>query len=72
MRREDCQEVAAPHSSCEPGERPFRTPWSEGGAALWMGSWNHAKDTVPLSVSPRNDPVVRGTAIFPSVRNRMH
>ncbi len=31
----------------EAGERPFRTPWSEGGAALWTGSWNHAEDTVP-------------------------
>ena len=41
------QEVAAPHSSDEAGERPFRTPWSEGGAALWTGSWNHAEDTVP-------------------------
>ena len=36
-----------PHSSVEAGERPFRTPWSEGGAALWTGSWNHAEDTVP-------------------------
>ena len=33
--------------SDEAGERPFRTPWSEGGAALWTGSWNHAEDTVP-------------------------
>ena len=35
------------HSSGEAGERPFRTPWSEGDAALWTGSWNHAEDTVP-------------------------
>ena len=35
------------HSSVEAGERPFRTPWSEGGAALRTGSWNHAEDTVP-------------------------
>ena len=47
VRREGCQEVAVPHSSVEAGERPFRTPWSEGGAALWTGSWNHAEDTVP-------------------------
>ena len=47
VRREDCQEVAAPHSSVEAGERAFRTPWSEGGAALWTGSWNHAEDIVP-------------------------
>jgi hypothetical protein len=36
-----------PHSSVEAGERPFRTPWSEGGAALWTGSWNHAEAAVP-------------------------
>jgi hypothetical protein len=36
----------ASHSSGEAGERPFRTPWSEGDAALWTGSWNHAEDTV--------------------------
>jgi hypothetical protein len=46
-RREGSQEVAASHSSGEAGERPFRTPWSEGDAALWRGSWNHAEDTVP-------------------------
>ena len=46
-RREGCQEVAASRSSDEAGERPFRTPWSEGGAALRTGSWNHAEDTVP-------------------------
>jgi hypothetical protein len=47
VRREGRQGVAAPHSSNEAGERPFRTPWSEGGAALWTGSWNHAEDPVP-------------------------
>ena len=41
------QGVAAPHSSVEAGERPSRTPWSEGGAALWTRSWNHAEDTEP-------------------------
>jgi hypothetical protein len=25
----------------------LRTPWSEGGAALWTGSWNHAEGTEP-------------------------
>ncbi len=25
----------------------LRTPWSEGGTALWTGSWNHAEETVP-------------------------
>src|SRR5271169_1226171 len=46
-RREGCQEVAASHSSGEAGERPFRTPGSEGDAALWAGSWKHAEDTEP-------------------------
>ena len=46
-RRDGRQGVAVPHSSVEAGERPFRTPWSEGGAALWTGSWNHAEDTEP-------------------------
>ena len=35
------------------GNGPSRTPWSEGGAALWTGGWNHAEGIVPLSVSPR-------------------
>ena len=46
-RRDGRQGVAAPHSSGEAGERPIRTPWSEGGAALWTGSWNHAEDIAP-------------------------
>ena len=29
------------------GNGASRTPWSEGGAALWAGSWNHAEDVVP-------------------------
>jgi hypothetical protein len=52
-RREGRQGVAAPHSSAEAGERPFRTPWSEGGAALWTGSWNHAEDAVPQKACHR-------------------
>ena len=47
VRREGRQGVAAPHSRVEAGERPFRTPWSEGGAVLWTGSWNHAEDIAP-------------------------
>ena len=47
VRRNGRQGVAVPHSSVEAGERPSRTPWSEGGAALWTGSWNHAEDIVP-------------------------
>jgi hypothetical protein len=46
-RRDGRQGVAASHSSVEAGERPIRTPWSEGGAALWMGSWNHAEAAEP-------------------------
>ena len=48
-----------PHSSVEAGERPSRTPWSEGGAALWAGSWNHAEDTVPdQRVTAKHDSIV--------------
>ena len=47
VRRDGRQGVAVPQSRVEAGERPSRTPWSEGGAALWTGSWNHAEDTVP-------------------------
>jgi hypothetical protein len=55
-RRERSQEVTASHSSGEAGERPFRTPWSEGDAALWTGSWNHAEDTVPHQHVTANRP----------------
>ena len=48
------------------GERPFRTPWSEGGAALWMGSWNHAEDAVPHQrVTAKRPGRVRGQAEAP-------
>ena len=33
--------------SVEARERPSRTPLSEGDAALWTGSWNHAEDAAP-------------------------
>src|SRR4051794_3206204 len=63
-RREGCQEVAASHSSGEAGERPFRTPSSEGDAALWTGSWNHAEDAVPqLRVTAKRPGRVRDSAI---------
>ena len=29
------------------GNGPYRTLWSEGGAALWTRRRNHAEDTVP-------------------------
>ena len=42
VRKSQCPIVALKR-----GNGPFRTPWSEGGAALWTGSWNHAEDTEP-------------------------
>ena len=72
VRREGCQEVAVPHSSVEAGERPFRTPGSEGGAALWTGSWNHAEDTVPHQrVTAKRPGRVRDSDIH-NVTNRVH
>ena len=44
-----------PHSSVEAGERPSRTPWSEGGAASWTGSWNHAEDIDASSACHTNE-----------------
>ncbi len=71
-RRDGRQGVAAPHSSVEAGERPFRTPWSEGGAALWTGSWNHAEDTVPHQrVTAKRPSRVRDSDIH-NVTNRVH
>ncbi len=51
VRRDGRQGVAEPHSSDETGERPYRTPRSEGGDVSWAGGWNHAKDIEPTSVS---------------------
>ena len=71
-RRDGRQGVAAPHSTVEAGERPFRTPWSEGGAALWTGSWNHAEDTVPHQrVTAKPTQSCEGQR-FHNVTNRMH
>src|SRR5271156_63851 len=64
-RREDCQEVAVPHSSREAGERPFRTPWTEGGAVLWTGSWNHAEDSVTHQRVTAKRPIRVRTTIAP-------
>ena len=61
-----------PHSSVEAGERPFRTPGSEGGAVLWTGSWNHAEDTVPhRRVTAKRPSRVRDSDVH-NVTNRMH
>jgi hypothetical protein len=49
VRREDCQEVGASHSSDEAGERPSGPRGAKEAAALWTGSWNHAEDAVPQS-----------------------
>src|SRR5271157_2855048 len=68
-RRDGRQGVAVPHSSVEAGERPSRTPWSEGGAALWTGSWNHAEDTVPHQ---RVTAQSCGGQRFHNVTNRVH
>ena len=38
---------SAPIVALEAGERAYRTPWSEGDAALWTRRRNHAEDTVP-------------------------
>ena len=49
----DGRESECPIVATKRGNGP-RTPWSEGGAALWTGSWNHAEDIELPSVSPRN------------------
>ena len=60
-----------PHSSEEAGERPSRTPWSEGGAASWTGSWNHAEDIVPRQrVTAKPPDRVRDSGVH-DVTNRM-
>ena len=46
-RRDGGPGVGASRSSDEAGELSRGTPWSEVGAALWTGSWNHAEDIVP-------------------------
>ena len=56
VRRDGRQGGAALHISVEAGERPSRTPWSKGGAALWTGSWNHAEDIVPHERVPAKQP----------------
>ena len=40
------------------GNGPSRTPGSEGGAASWTGGRNHAEDTEPRRVSPRDRLIV--------------
>jgi hypothetical protein len=47
-----CGEMAGKESECpivasKRGNGPYRTPGSEGGAALWTRRRNHAEDTEP-------------------------
>jgi hypothetical protein len=43
----DGKESECPIVALKRGNGPYRTPWSEGGAALWTRRRNHAEDTVP-------------------------
>ena len=43
----DGKESEYPIVALKRGNGPYRTPGSEGGAALWTRRRNHAKDTVP-------------------------
>ena len=42
VRKSECPIVASKR-----GNGPYRTLWSEGGAALWTRCRTHAEDTVP-------------------------
>jgi hypothetical protein len=47
-----CGEIDGKESECpivasKRGNEPYRTPGSEGGAALWTGRRNRAEDTEP-------------------------
>ena len=57
-RREDCQEVAVPHSSVEAGERPSGPRGAKGVPRCGRGVGTTPKIPCLASVSPRNDPVV--------------
>ena len=43
----DVKESERPIVALKRGNGPYRTPWSEGDAALWTRRRNHAEDTVP-------------------------
>jgi hypothetical protein len=43
----DGKESERPTVASKRGNGPYRTPGSEGSAALWTGLRNHAEDTVP-------------------------
>ena len=62
-RRDGWQGVAAPHKSCETGERPSGPGGAKGAPRCGPGVGTTPKTSCFTSVSPRNVPVVRGTAI---------
>jgi hypothetical protein len=43
----DGKESERPILASKRGNGPYRTPWSEGDAALWTRRRTHAEDTVP-------------------------
>ena len=56
-----CGETDGKESQCpivvmKRGNGPSRTRWSEGGAALWTGCWNHTEDAVPHQRVTAKDP----------------
>src|SRR5271166_2121943 len=51
----DGKESECPVVASKRGNGPYRTPWSEGGAALWTQRRNHAEGIEPLSVSPQGN-----------------
>ena len=55
VRREDGKESQCPIVASKRGNGPYRTPWSEGGAALWAQRRNHAEGIEPPSVSPQGN-----------------
>ena len=62
VRRNGRQGVGASPISIEAGERPFRTPWSEGDAVSRTEGRLHAGDTEPRNMYPQGRRIVRGTA----------
>jgi len=62
-RRDGWQGVAAPHRSSEAGERPFGPGRAKGAPRCGLGVGTTPRTSCLTRVSPRNGPVVRGTAI---------
>ena len=51
----DGKESECPIVASKRGNGPYRTPWSEGGAALWAKRRNHAEGIEPPSVLPQGN-----------------